>query len=303
MAQPANPPDGWSVVDGSWSTDFQRDTSVYVTSGSSFLVTAGSLTTQTMRGPWFALDEGGVPYVATAILRATNSSSLFTLKLEIYAGDQTTLTNTIYLYNNQAVPTAAAWQTASTEFVTAAGYSWARFVLTRASGATSAINIDRVEVKKLGPRWGLYKSVSTGDQAYVGSNQLITFDQVDYSSLVTPASSLITIYRAGLYQLYLRLNVEVGPSPAALNVSFRANDPTYGVISLGTVQYVNSQATNYTFQITHSTLYRHVGTRGAGTSIGAYVSGAGTVKASPSGISTNGNTAITAWTGVWLGLG
>lgn len=300
MTQPVNPPDGWLPTAGVWGVDFQRSTSVYLTSGSSLAVIGTAGNTQTLQGPWFPLDGNGVGYDVTGVVQATNNTSLFTLKMECYAGDKTTLLNTIYLYNNQAVPTANAWQTASAEFNTASNYSWGRFILTRASGATSTIYMDRVEVKKLGPRWACFKSNAGGNQV-ISSPQTtysaITCDTVDYSSLVTVSGTgVVTIYRAGLYLLYLRANVSF-PAGTAFNVRFEANDPVLGPITLGTGQYE-------TLLITHTSLYRHTGTTGAGTTIfpSILLPSGGTVFGNPSG-TFNGNTYATGWTGVWLGLG
>lgn len=299
-----NPPDGWALTSGVWGTDAYLDDAVLLSSAASLKMVGTSANTQTLVGSWLPLDADTVAYEVTSVLQATNNTSLFTLKLEVYGADKSTLLTIVYLYNNEAVPTANTWMVPSKELLTTTGMRWGRVILTRSAGATASIYLDRVEVKKMAPRWGCFKSNAGGDQALISSasNQLITFDTTDYANLVTPSTGTVTIYRAGVYLLFLRIQITGLAAGNAINISFRANDPVYGVISLGVGQYVTSSGS---FLITHTSVYRHTGTLGAGTTVGAYVQTgvACAVKASPAGPSTNGNTAVTSWSGLWLGVG
>jgi hypothetical protein len=306
MAQPVNPPDGWIVTSGVWGTDYQRDSSVYLTSGNSLKMVGTAANTQTLTGPWFPIDGNGLAYVVSGVVQSTNNTSLLTIKLEIYAGDQTTLTTTIYLYNNVIVPTANTWLTPSKEFTTTSSYNWARFIVTRASGTTASVYIDRLEVKKLGPRWGRYKDPGSGQTIVAGATTQITFASSAYANLVTTSSSDVTVYRAGVYLLYFRTQIADLDPGDTIDVFFKVTDPILGAVSQGSAMYVASSGGLISLVMT--SVYRHAGTTGGGSPIGVYIrnnSGAASLFVSPipSAPFNNAITAVTAWSGIWLGIG
>lgn len=304
MVQPINPPDGWIVKAGVWGTDFQRDTATYLTSNTSLKVVGTAANTQTLVGEWFPVDGNGVAYVVSSVLRATNNTSLFTLKLDIYAADQSTLIQTISLYSAAAVPTANVWLTASKEFQTSSNNNWARFTLTRASGETSSIYLDRVEVKKLGPRWLRYKNPGTGQTLGAGDTQ-ISFGTSYIASLVTTSTTDVTVYRAGIYLLNFRTSVSGFTAGDAFSIYFKVNDPVWGAQSLGAVSYV--APASGVISVNFTSVYHHVGTTGAGTTVGVWVNYPGAaapfVSANPAAPVNSFITAATSWSGTWLGLG
>lgn len=315
MAQPINPPDGWTVTEGTWGVDFQRDTSVYLTSGTSVKMVGPAAQNQTLVGPWFPIDGNGVAYVVTGVLRATNNTSKLTLKLEVYQGDQTTLVETISLYTYDALPSANTWTTPSQELQTASNKNWARFVLRRNAGETADVYLDRLEVKKLGPRWGLFKNDTGQTLPTDGSAQQIAFNNTEHSSLVTVNGGdggSVTIYRAGLYLLYFRTRVtNTTGSAGMVYVYFKVDDPYLGAMNQGATQYV--VAPSGVVNVVLTSLYRHTGkttTGSASSNVSVrmghnIVPGTLTVAggAEALDVPVNPITAVTATAGVWLGLG
>ena len=303
MGQPVNPPDGWRVEEneGVWGVDFQRDDTLSLTSAMSIKMVGTAAQTQTFIGSWIPIDANGVAYVATAVVRATNTTSLFTLKLEIYAADKTTLLDTVALYQNQSVGSANVWQTASMEFSTITGYTWGRFILTRSAGATATVNVDRVEIKKLGPRWAIRK---TGAAQTLLATSFVNFETADYANLVTAATASVRVFRAGIYLLRFQARITGLASGDYVTAFFRINHPLQGQSDFGECIFA-SFPVGGGFQSYVNVIgsYRHAGTSGGGTVItcGLYYSGTSPTAA----IATGGgeHSALTAFTGTWIGVG
>ncbi len=301
MAQPVNPPDGWSVTAGEWGVDFQRDTSGGLSSATRLHVVGPAANTQTLVGPWFPVDGAGVVYSATAVLLGTfgSGSSPLTLKLELYQSNQQTLVTTIYLYNNQGIPYTGNYVTASKDFTTWTNTKWARFVFTRNVGSAVDVYIDRLEVKKMAPSWTVFKTSGSGTQAFgaapaapvsMGGNGL--FGQVSVQS-----STSVTVFRSGMYFLHFRSYLTSLSAGTVVEVYFYANGGRVG--GLHRVTANSAGVAN----VTHTALYHHAGTTGAGTAISVYLNSpnAGVVAAEAGGVTED--TAITAFQGVWVGLG